>query len=90
MFTFLQSSSIVIKKPETWIYLRNLKSSPFLCKSIIQKIFSAILRNMLMTDVDFHLGIAYEQYRLYRTPDDVYNMLQLVDSFFFSMSCISY
>lgn len=89
MFAFLQSSSIVIKNPKTWVYLRNLKCSPFLCKSIIQKIFSVILRNMLMTDIDFHLDIAYEQYRLYRTPDDVYNMLHLVDTFF-SMSCIDY
>lgn len=33
---------------------------------------------MLIADVDFHLNIAYEQYRLYKTPDSVFNMLKMV------------
>ena len=33
---------------------------------------------MLIADVDFNLDIAYEQYRLYKTPDSVYNMLKMV------------
>lgn len=75
---FLQSSSIIIKNQEAWVYLKNLKHSPLLSKSIVQKIFNVILKNMLTTDVDFHLDIAYEQYRLYRTPDYLYDMLELV------------
>jgi len=33
---------------------------------------------MLIADVNFHLNIAYEQYRLYKTPDSVHNMLKMV------------
>jgi len=33
---------------------------------------------MLVADIDFHLNIAYEQYRLYKTPDSVHNMLKMV------------
>jgi len=40
-----------------------------------------MLKNMLVADVDFHLNIAYEQYRLYKTPDSVYNMLKMVHFF---------
>lgn len=40
-----------------------------------------MLKNMLIADVDFHLNIAYEQYRLYKTPDSVYNMLKMVHLF---------
>lgn len=72
---FLQSSLIILKKHEGWIYLKNLKCSPLLVKSTTLKIFKVILKNMLMADVDFHLDIAYEQYRLYTTPDSVCNML---------------
>lgn len=36
---------------------------------------------MLMADIDFHLDVAYEQYRLYKTPDPVHNMLIMVPDF---------
>lgn len=78
IYIFSQSSTIIIKNQEAWVYLKNLKYSPLLSKSIIQKIFNVILKNMLTTDVDFHLDIAYEQYRLYKTPDYLYDMLELV------------
>lgn len=33
---------------------------------------------MLIADTGFHLDIAYEQYRLYKTPDSVFDMLKMV------------
>lgn len=33
---------------------------------------------MLIADIDFNLDIAYEQYRLYKTPDALFNMLKMV------------
>lgn len=75
---FLQSSSIILKTQEAWMYLKNLKCSPLLVKSIIHKIFKVVLKNILMADINFHLENAYEQYRLYKTPDSVYDMLKMV------------
>lgn len=31
-----------------------------------------------MANIEFHLDSAYEQYRLYKTPDSVYVMLKMV------------
>ncbi|XP_025405268.1 uncharacterized protein LOC112679609 isoform X3 [Sipha flava] len=77
--TFLkQSSLMILRKPETWVYLKNLQFSPFLIKSTIHKVFKVVLKNMLMADIDFHLDVAYEQYRLYKTPDPVHNMLLMI------------
>ncbi|XP_022170246.1 uncharacterized protein LOC111033684, partial [Myzus persicae] len=72
-----QSSLIITRNHDGWVYLKNLKCSPFLTKSTIQKIFKIMLKNMLIADADFHLNIAYEHYRLYKTPDSVYNMLKM-------------
>lgn len=58
-----------------------LRCSPFVVKSTMQKIIKVILKNMLIADIDFHLDVAYEHYRLYKTPDIVYNMLKMVLSF---------
>lgn len=79
---FLQSSSIIIKNHEAWTYLENLKHSPLLIKSTILKIYKVILKNLLMTNIDFHLDNAYEQYRSYKTPDSVYDMLKMVFTLF--------
>lgn len=35
-----------------------------------------------MADINFHLHIAYEQYRLYKTPDIIHNMLEMVLDFY--------
>uniref|UniRef100_A0A2S2NBR7 Fanconi anemia group A protein n=1 Tax=Schizaphis graminum TaxID=13262 RepID=A0A2S2NBR7_SCHGA len=72
-----QSSLIIVRNHDGWVYLKNLKSSSYLTKSTTQKIFKIILKNMLIADVNFHLNIAYEQYRLYKTPDSVHNMLKM-------------
>jgi hypothetical protein len=72
---------MILRKPETWVYLKNLQFSPFLIKSTIHKVFKVVLKNMLMADIDFHLDVAYEQYRLYKTPDPVHNMLLMVPDF---------
>jgi len=58
--------------------LKNLKHSPLLVKSIIHTIFKVMLKNILMADIDFHLDNAYKQYRSYKTPDYVYDMLKMV------------
>lgn len=63
---------------KAWIYLENLKHSPLLIKSTIHKIYKVMLKNLLMTSVDFHLDNAYEQYRLYKTHDSMYAMLKMV------------
>lgn len=75
---FLQSSSIIMKNHKAWTYLENLKHSPLLTKSTTLKIYKMMLKNLLITNVDFNLDNAYEQYRLYKTPDSVYNMLKMV------------
>ncbi|KAL4091999.1 hypothetical protein QTP88_026590 [Uroleucon formosanum] len=72
-----QSSLKIVRNHEGWVYLKNLKCSSFLTKSTIQKIFKIMLKTMLIADIDFHLNIAYEQYRFYRTPDSVFNMLKM-------------
>lgn len=69
---------MITKNYEKWIYLRDLKCSPYLTQPTIKKIFKIMLKNMIVADADFHLNIAYEQYRLYKTPDSVYNMLNMV------------
>ncbi|VVC43188.1 Hypothetical protein CINCED_3A017688 [Cinara cedri] len=73
----IQSCSIIIKKNDAWKYLKNLKCSPLIIKSTVHKIFKVMLKNMLMVDVDFHLDNAYEQYRSYKTPEPVSDMLKM-------------
>lgn len=71
--------------------MENLKCSPFLMKSTIHTVFKVVLKNMLIADIDFHLDIAYEQYRLYKTPDTVYDMLKMVPAiYFFNYFIITY
>ncbi|XP_050545742.1 Fanconi anemia group A protein homolog isoform X2 [Daktulosphaira vitifoliae] len=72
-----QSSVLIIKNPDIWVYLNRLKCCPYLIKPTAKKMFKLMLKNMLATDINYHLDVAFEEYRQYKTPEATFKMLEM-------------
>ncbi|XP_050436466.1 Fanconi anemia group A protein homolog [Adelges cooleyi] len=74
----IHSSSLIMKNPDAWIYLKRVKCSPLCIKSTAKRMFKIMLKNMLATDLNYYLDVAYEEYRMYKTSESIYRMLEMM------------